>query len=387
MTRPFNILILPERRAAAYLLAAIAFFLVALAGRNPLVWCLPLIILSILIGNYIYVHRAARALRFENERSRLRLFAGEAATVPFAFTNTGRLPIVSAEWTADVLDRDRALGREAGNQGEYRPMFLMGRETSVYPIDVQAVKRGMVRFPELKVRVRDLLGLYTAMLTYGEFVRKEICVYPEPIPFPLPQRLSRMEPGALQDRLSLFEEPTMPRGSRSYREGDPFGTVAWKEAARTGELRTKEFERVLQTRWILAADLSGPQPGHPDEQAAERIFGELAYAMTVAGQKGIETELWLNVRMAGARTHLHVLPGSGPAHMVSVLQMLARLPAAPAVAPPANMYGGIARSAGRGHVLLHFGAWREEAGGLERLLRKKGVPVHRLAGGRELEAV
>lgn len=375
-----------ERRALAYSLAAVVFLLVALLGKNTIVWSIPLFILLVIIGNYAYVFHAARSIRFENERDGLRLFPGNADTLSFAFTNASRLPVLNASWTAGILDPDKALGRKGEGPDEYRHLLLMGRETAVFPVRIEAAKRGIVRFPVMRVRVRDLLGLYTIWLTYEGYVRKEACVYPEPVPFPLPVRLSRMEPGGTPERMSLFEEPTMPRGSRSYLAGDPFGTIAWKETARTGELRTKEFERVVLTRWILAADLSGESREHADEEEAEAVFGKLAYAMEMAERKGIETEMWLNVRMAGARSYLHVPAGSGPAHLSSVLQTLARLPGSAPVASPVPMYGGIARSAGSGHVLLHFGAWREEAAGLERLLAKKGVPVHRIGGEKAVEA-
>ncbi|MET3575340.1 DUF58 domain-containing protein [Bhargavaea ullalensis] len=386
MSGQFHLKVHAERRALAVSLAAVVFLLVALFGKNPLVWSLPLSILLVVIGNYAYVFRAARNIRFRNERTVLRLFPGDEGRLLFSFTNAGRLPVLSASWSAELLDRDGALGGNGKGPDEYRPLLLLGRETAVFPLDVLAAKRGFARYPVLKVSVRDLLGLYTIWLTYTGYVRKEICVYPELRPFQLPARLSRLEPGASPERMSLFEEPTMPRGSRTYRQGDPFGSVAWKETARTGELRTKEFERVVLTRWILAANLPGDRSGQPGERQTEKIFGEIAFAMSVAEKRGIETEVWLNVRMAGARSYLRVPAGLGPSHFTSVLQTLARLPASATVADPTNMYGGISKVAGKGHVLLHFGEAAESAAGMERLLRRKGVPVHLIKPEREVEA-
>lgn len=374
MNPQFHVHVHAERQALVYSLVTVVFFIVALIGKDPLVWCIPLLILAVMAGNYAYAYIAAKSIRFDNERNMLRLFPGDEAVIPFAFTNIARIPVVSASWTVGIQDLDGALGQRGGDEDTDRPLFLTSRATSVFPVTVHGVKRGLVRFPVLNIRIRDLLGLYTFRLVYKGYVRKEVCVYPESKPFHLPLRLSRLDPGTTPERMALFDEPTMPRGSRQYMQGDPFGKVAWKETARTGVLRTKEFERVVLTRWILVADLSG----NLETQHIEQVYGQMTYAMTIAERRGIETEIWLNVRKAGVRPYLHLHPGQGAAHLGTVLHVFARLPSTATVAAPGHMYGGIAKSAAKGHVLLHFGFWGEDSASLERLLKRKGVPLHRV---------
>ena len=46
------------------------------------------------------------------------------------------------------------------------------------------------------------------------------------------------------------------REIREHRPGDPFRRIAWRPSARTGRLMTKEYERYLPRRHLLAVDAS-----------------------------------------------------------------------------------------------------------------------------------
>lgn len=386
MSTGFQREVLMERRAVAYMMAGLFFGLAAIFSGNHILLGIPLFILIVIAVNYFYVIRAAGGIRFLNEPEELRLFAGDEGKITFSFANVGRVPIVNADWMPAVLDPDEGI-RAGGSKAEggYRPIVMAAKETLQYAFPVSAEKRGYARVSGVTVRVRDLLGLYTIRLIYSSYIKKGILVYPVPRAFPLPSGLSRLAPGDTRERRSLFDERTMPRGSRSYMPGDPFSSIAWKETARTRELRTREYERVVLTRWIFAADLGGERPGAADRSAVESVFGQIAYAARAAAESGIEFEVRLNIPRAGIGTYLHVDPGTDRAHLSTVYELLARLPGNAPAGTTAAMYRSIGETAARGHVLFHFGKWGEDASGIERLLRKKGVPVHRVPVMEEAE--
>ncbi|KZE39767.1 hypothetical protein AV656_00270 [Bhargavaea cecembensis] len=351
--------------------------LLAVFGKNASLGVLAILMLGLYGLNVLYVRKAAGSVRIGDEREMLRLFPGENGELTFTFLNAGKLPVWNADWEVSLLDYDSSteLKAENGSGTVFPSFFLPGKGRIRQTVCCAGKKRGHARPADLTIHIGDFLGLFQVRLTYRGYLQKAVIVFPEPSGFPLPARLAGQAPGAAPAAVSLFEERTKPRGSREYVAGDPFASIAWKETARTRELRTKEFDRVVLQRWILAADLRGRRPGAADPTLAEAVFSQMAHAAMEAEKRGIELEVRLNMRSAARDGHLHIPADHGRAHLAGVLNRLARLPASAPAQTPADMYRSIAENAARGHILLHFGRRGREYDELAALMKRKGVAV------------
>ena len=388
MRPDFHQELLTKKGSLAYASLSLVLGLLAVFGKNVPLGTLAILMLVLYGLNIFYVRNAAAGIRLRDDREILRLFPGETGELTFTFMNEGKLPVWNADWEVSMSDQDGAADMQAGKwAGTVFPsFFLQGKGSVRVPVRFAAKKRGHARSAALTIHIGDLLGLFQVRLTYLGYLQKGIIVYPEPSAFPLPARLTGQASGVTPAAVSLFDERTKPRGSREYAAGDPFASIAWKETARTGELRTKEFDRVVLQRWILAADLRGRRPGAANPILAEQVFGQIAYAAMEAEKRGIEFEVRLNLQSALRDGHLHIPADHGRAHLSAVLNRLAKLPAGAPVRSPAGMYRSIAENAVRGHLLFHFGKQDTEFAGLAALLRKRGVTVIPVAADKKEEA-
>ncbi|MFC7364461.1 MULTISPECIES: DUF58 domain-containing protein [Bhargavaea] len=377
MNHEFHHELITKKGSLAYVSISSVIGLLAILGKNVSLGVLAVLMLVLYGLNVVYVQKAARNIRLRNGHEFVRLFPGEEGELTFDFINVGKLAVWNVRWEVSVLDHDGATEIQAGKiPGILFPSFFLPGKGSVrHHIRFAAKKRGLARASVLTLHIGDLLGVFRIRLTYQGYLQKAVIVYPGISGFKLPSRLAGQFPGVTPAPISLFEERTRPRGTREYAAGDPFSSIAWKETARTGGLRTKDFDRVVLQRWILVADLRGSRPGAADHVLAEKVFSQIAHAAMAAEKRGIEFEVRLNMRTAARDGHLHIPPDHGRAQLSGVLNRLARLPANSPVSPPAGMYRSIAVNAMRGHVLFHFGKQGGEFSGLAALLKKRGVTV------------
>lgn len=122
---------------------------------------------------------------------------------------------------------------------------------------------------------------------------------------------------------------------RSYRPGDSPRDVHWRSTARTGELVVREYERDgSESGWICLD--AGTEPGERAETIVE-IAASLAARWAGEGR-----------RFGFATSEGRVEPGSGPAHLERILDVLARVecrPEAPLPRPPVALEGCVLVSA------------------------------------------
>lgn len=207
----------------------------------------------------------------------------------YTFRNLAHLSI-SAERTQPVFTGGTAEFRIRLNNPSAADRFALGLSTrhaagpyvdvpagqsAVAVLGVPAPRRGRLRPGRFTVFTRFPLGLYRAW-SYAEF-DLHCLVYPRPVPvgLPLPAPESAAEGGGHRgaDREDFS-------GLRQYHHGDSPRHIAWKAAARTDDLLTKQFagrsetelwldfqalpsklgveDRLSQlTRWVLDADAGG----------------------------------------------------------------------------------------------------------------------------------
>jgi uncharacterized protein (DUF58 family) len=83
---------------------------------------------------------------------------------------------------------------------------------------------------------------------------------------------------------SLFEDPSSIRGIREYRPGDAMKSIHWKSSARTGELRTKLYDPVMEAGATVVLDFheeSWTTPNYSDRSKDPAEMG-IQIACTIA---------------------------------------------------------------------------------------------------------
>ncbi|EYB68458.1 transglutaminase [Deinococcus phoenicis] len=225
-----------------------------------------------------------------------------------------------------------ALRAEAGRAPVQTMRHVPAGETVTVTLPVPAPRRGKLALTRLQVVALDPLGLWEARRALP--VPEPLTVFPAPeVNAPPPP--ARTVPGAGEGagRTRGDEEFS---GLRAYQPGDSPRQVAWRHAARTGVLLTRETDApagtVLALDWADTARLPDP----------EARLSRLAAWVNAARRTGTPFCLTLPGR---------TLPmGGGEAHARAALAALAGhapLPAAAAPArratPPAPLPGSVLR--------------------------------------------
>ncbi|NVK55455.1 MAG: DUF58 domain-containing protein [Alteromonadaceae bacterium] len=166
-----------------------------------------------------------------------------------------------------------------------------------------APRRGVFRLPRLTIASTYPLGLFRCW-THLDF-NQTLTVYPTPIASAL--QLATMS-GQDGDAVSDIPGNDDFDSLRTFKPGDPMNRVAWKQAAKGGELSTKTFTQTqLKSGWLSLDNY----PGEPLETA----LSLLTFQVNKLSASQHEFGLKLN--------RISIEPGSGESHKHQCLQCLA----------------------------------------------------------------
>lgn len=323
---------------------AVAFLL-----RLDFIYYIAYVCAGIYVISRWYTPRALQRVRLSRHFND-HAFLGETVAVRLQSENLSRLPLPWLEYSESIPPELRI------GEPEIRAIGLHGRETRVFEYRVQAGRRGYYRLGPLRLSTGDLFGLMRSVS--GTLPPNYLTVYPRIIPLTALGLPSRLPFGTVASRQRLFEDPARPSGVRAYRSGDSQRQINWKASAHTDELLVRRYQpavsletaillnlhagdyaqrdRSLHTEWAitvaasLAAHLAnqrqpvglitnGVDPLQLAAQEAELLFDE------VNGR--------LLRQMAAQDVPLlppPLLPRSGRAHLMKLLEQLARVESVPA---------------------------------------------------------
>ncbi len=223
-------------------------------------------------------------------------FAGEAVQFRLLLDNRAR------------YDRPALLVRHAGS-GAQVVLDVAAGALGEAVLAVPAHKRGWLPLGRVMLETRFPLGLFRAWSTVEPDAR--CLVYPRPERTPLPPPAADAAAGAAR-ALALGNDDFS--GLRSYQLSDSPRHVAWKAAARSDDMLTKQFSGAAGLQlWLDWSLLAGaPEP--------ERRLSRLSAWVLAAEQAGAAYGL----RLPG----LEFAPGRGESHCKACLQALALYPGA-----------------------------------------------------------
>ncbi len=303
--------------------------------------------------SFFYTPRALRRVKVAREYT-TRAFYGEAVTVTVRVNNEQWFPVPwlrLQESLAPTLRDGKRLHEVAS---------LAAQDTAVFTYRVRSYRRGYYQLGPLSLTAGDLFG-FVAEQT-ATVAPDYLTVYPRLTPLTQLGLPSRLPFGTLASHQRLFDDPARPMGVREYQTGDSPRQINWKVSAHTRHLMVKTYQpaisldtavvvnlydddyaldmRLNTVEWGI--ELAASLAAHLIEQRqavglltngrdllmdlelAEtggdaNLFDKQSGRLSLDTQTGVTTE----------RSLLPIPPRHGRAHLMKILERLARLELAP----------------------------------------------------------
>lgn len=306
----------PTWRPAPYLLAL--FLIAAFLHAEFLLYVVYVLLAAVLLARW-WARHALRTITY-TRRFEPRAFFGDTIAVELEIRNAGRLP---CPW---VVVRESLPLELAGPLRVAHALALGPGERHTIPYELQGHRRGLYRLGPVRLQSGDLLGQeeYRA----GGSEESLLTVYPRIVPLDKLGLPSLSPFGHLRSRERLYADPSRVGGVRDYTPGDSARDVHWSASAAVGTLQVKTYDPAMSLPTALLLDI--------DPDAYERWQGP------VATELGIVVAASLAVALGNARQEIALFTngrdplsaqdgiaglalGKGHAHLVRILELLARI--------------------------------------------------------------
>lgn len=285
--------------------------------------------------------------RFYNSHA----FWGETIPVAVQLKNESRLPI---PW----LHLRESIALELRSHDSLNVVAsLRGRETAVFTYHVKGKRRGYYQLGPLRLATGDLFGFTPQRV--GAAGVEYVTVYPRITPLAHLGLPSRLPFGTIGSHQRLFEDPARPMGVRDFRSGDSLRQINWKASARTQNLVVKTFQPAISLETAVLLDLHSPTYLRKNRLATVEWAIEVAASLAAhlvdvrqtvglmsngidpltlapggsdaaafdeeSGRLRLPALAELRRRDPRALLPPHIPPGNGRAHLMKILERLARI--------------------------------------------------------------
>jgi uncharacterized protein (DUF58 family) len=342
-----------------------------------------------------YLNHVADQLELENRRETIRLSVGEETILTLKLSQLSRLPIFRGIVELKLESIVEGVGIPSypseSNIVFTIPIHLKGKETIQIPLPLKAVTRGATRIKSINVTIQNFFGFGFVELSFNPFIHKELIVHPVIIPVPQTEKLfATKAQGEFPIQSSIHEHLLSPIGTRDYVYSDSFGRIHWKASAKTQTLQTKVFEKTAHYSWTFIINLRVPNMPNYHlgvVENLESIISNVAYMAQFATKKGIEFELFLNLRMASGAAVYHLPKGEGSKQLGKVLDLLARLNERGNTVPLNKMFNFVEKQQQHSPVVIFSGPYEDEGVSYFSKMQKKGQMVYILQDDHEYPAI
>ena len=227
---------------------------------------------------------------------------------------------------------------------------------------VRAMKRGYYRIGPMRLETGDIFGFREDK---GQYPADFITVYPRILPIEKLRLPSRLPFGTIASRQRLFTDPARPSGVRSFRSGDSLRQINWKVSGRyanaaNGGLMVKTLEPAISLDTLLLLDIDREafeqKQFHDGSEWAVEVAASLAahlleqrqsvglatngFDPLAAGQKFDDSGRLSEVGNATPSDETTTIqqsnfipPHGGRRHLMSLLELLARVEGKPSPLP------------------------------------------------------
>ncbi len=264
-----------------------------------------------------WVGRIKRSLQTDL-RFPSRVFPGDRVTLELTVKNAGWLPI---PWVEMV----EPLPGELSPSWQPDLIHLNPNQAQTVSYSFTPRRRGYYRIGPLKVSTGEVFGIVPRLRK--QFSPDYLTVYPRIVPLQELSLPTRSPLAALPSKWPLFEDTSRVIGVRAYASGDSPRDIHWTASASAGQLLVKRYQAAVARDTLIFLDLNA-------DNYKERIAGpELAIvcAASIAYHIAIREELPVGLAMQAedpltdAQETFHLPPRSERAHLMHILEVLARV--------------------------------------------------------------
>lgn len=314
-----------------FLLAAVvSFVLLGLFLQKPILYILIGLLLVFFVINHTYDYFIGNKLYMESKRQTIRLFQGEQTKLSFELENNSMIPFLHGQFRFQIESILQSLdGDELPSEmmhGFQKSFSIKPKAKTIVEFPVEAKMRGVAKVRNISYTFPHLFNFNIVTLLYTPYYDTEVIVYPEILEVEGVETAFQMSPGEHRINLSPFEEIQSPMNTRNYEYSDPFYRINWKASAKTQQLQTNVYERVVDSSYVLIANVRHLRNGIQVNEEMEKILSYTTYICQQALEANVPYELFINAHTARMVPYLHLAEGEGINQYVQTLEMLARIP-------------------------------------------------------------
>jgi hypothetical protein len=321
-----------------------------------------IVALAIGLTSGYYVRYITNNIFLMNTRSTIRMFPDDEDMFLLTIKNTGKLPVFASKLTFFCENNISVLDIQDLSNGRYKdsycfPLTIMPNQTRQYRLKVKANKRGPARVSEIKLELKDILGMIRGVLYFDPVFKTDFIVYPTLAPVKRIERLVQIQQGDRPQAYSYFQDPTLTVGTRDYISGDSFKQIHWKASARLPEIQTKILEKTTSLTWTLLLNITTNQSKSHSmvDPNLEKNISFMAFLCQYAVQKNIPFSIYVNVRAKGKVPVYHLDVGGGRPHLMKAFELLARIRHDSITTPMAQMLSIVDRKLDNHAVIILVG--------------------------------
>lgn len=196
-----------------------------------------LLFATFVIALYVFLTKyfAGRKISSERQLSATKLSAGSSLEVDLDIRSYSKWPL--AWLVVDDLIPHRLVIRGAEN----KRIFFPGFEKRIrMKYSIPNLQRGKYSIEDTVLRTGDIFGFYRKEIIHRR--NHEITVYPRIVPVRYWHTVNQFNAGMSFAQNRMTEDTTNVLGVRDYAPGDRLSRIHWRASARTGVLKSKEFE-------------------------------------------------------------------------------------------------------------------------------------------------
>ena len=299
-------------------------FVVAAVLRVDFFFTVAYLLFAIYLLSHLWMQQAKRHLKTER-RFTSRAFCGEQVVVDLVVHNAGLLPI---PW----LEVHESLPVAFAAPPFHREVISLGmHERQHFHYTLNCRQRGYYAIGPLVMQAGDLLGAAPVQEMRTE--PEHIIVYPRVVPLQKLNLPTHSPLAALPDRTPLFEDPARIMGVRDYQRGDSLRRIHWTATASARRLLVKRYQPAIARETLICLNLN------QDDYTQRRRYTatELAIVAAASVANHVITQEKLPVGLvteafdplSDMTTRFHLPPRRERAHLMSLLEVLARAQVTP----------------------------------------------------------
>jgi uncharacterized protein (DUF58 family) len=342
-----------------------------------------------------YLNHVDDQLVFENDKETIRLSVEDEGILKLKLSQFSSLPIFrgTLKLTLEPIVEGIDIPSYSSDTNiEFTvPFHLKGKKTIQISLPIKAIRRGTTRIKSLDIIIENFFGFGFVELKYNPFIHKEIIIHPIPVTVPHSERLiATKSQGEYPAPSSMFEHILAPIGTRDYVYTDSFQRINWKATAKTQTLQTKVFERTAHYSWTFIINLRIPHmPSYHlgVVENIEEIASNVAYMAQFATKKGIDFEVFLNLRMASDVSVYHLPKGGGRKQLGKLFDALSRINRNGNTLPINRLFHYVEKHQQNSPVVIYCGPFEEEGLPYFSKWQKKGQNVFLLHDDKEFPAI